>query len=69
MEEYEFGDDSRESMFGDVFLSELFVRALSRISATEQIVYHCIVSYVLGFMVRFYILVLFELCSHSAFAS
>ena len=56
-------------MSGDVFLLELFVRALSRISATEQIVYPCIESYVLGFMVRFSILVLFEFCSHSAFVS
>ena len=63
------GYDSWESMSGDVFLSEFFVRALSSISAMEQIVYPCVVSYVLGFMVRFSVLVLFEFCSHSSFAS
>ena len=42
------GNDSRESMSGDVFLSELFVRALSRVSATEQIVYPCVGSYGFG---------------------
>ena len=36
-------------MSGDVFLSELFVRELSRVSATEQIVYPCVGSYVWDF--------------------
>ena len=35
-------------MSGDVFLSELFVRALSHVSATEQIVDPCVGSYGFG---------------------
>ena len=37
MEEYELVLIQGNQMSGDVFLSELFIRALSRIPATEQI--------------------------------
>ena len=39
-------------MSGDVFLFELFVRALSHVSATEQIVYPCVGSYDFGILER-----------------
>ena len=48
MEKYEMAIIQGNQMSGDVFLSELFVRALSHISAMEQICVHVIGSYVLG---------------------
>ena len=56
-------------MSGGVILSELFIRMFSRISSTEQMCILVIGSYVLGFMVRFSILVMVEFCFHSAFVS
>ena len=69
LEEYELVMFQGKSMSGDVFLSELFILALNRISATEQIRVLDLEVSVLGGVVRFSILVMFEFCSHSDFAS
>ena len=41
MEEYESGDDSRELMSGDVFLSVVVRSCIESYSATEQICVPC----------------------------
>ena len=41
MEEYESGDDSRESMSGDVFISVVVRSCVESYSATEQICVPC----------------------------